>query len=204
MFNGSEAACRQALEPLFKAMPDAERYRDIWQSGTYAELNDYLLSFPTELPANVPPSTRAVAKSHIVGHYLTAEQCASIVEFYRASRNPDNFIGVEAYGGAVNAVPPNATAFWHRDAVMDVFLFSFWLYEDSRAAAEAYVSEFDRVLQPLSNGQSYQNYPNRRIEDFGNAYFGGNLPRLLDVKQAYDPNNFFIFPQGLDAAVIRR
>jgi FAD/FMN-containing dehydrogenase len=204
MFNGSEAACRQALEPLFKAMPDAERYRDIWQSGTYAELNDYLLSFPTELPANVPPSTRAVAKSHIVGHYLTAEQCASIVEFYRASRNPDNFIGFEAYGGAVNAVPPNATAFWHRDAVMDVFLFSFWLYEDSRAAAEAYVSEFDRVLQPLSNGQSYQNYPNRRIEDFGNAYFGGNLPRLLDVKQAYDPNNFFIFPQGLDAAVIRR
>lgn len=204
MFQGSEAACREALGPLFKAMPDAERYRDIWQSGTYAELNDYLLNYPTELPANVPASTRALANSHIVGRYLTLEECGAIVKFYRASRNPDNFIGFEAYGGAVNAVAPGSTAFWHRTAVMDVFLFSFWMYEHSRAAAEDYVREFDRVLQPLSNGQSYQNYPNRGMEDFGNAYFGGNLPRLLEVKQAYDPNNFFTFPQGLDTARMTR
>ena len=109
----------------------------------------------------------------------------------------DNFIGFEAYGGAINAVAPDATAFWHRTACMDVFLFSFWLIEDSRKDAHSFVSEFDRVVHPLSNGQSYQNYPNRELEDFGKAYFGGNLPRLLQVKKAYDPNNFFNFPQGL-------
>ena len=79
-------------------------------------------------------------------------------------------------------------------------MFSFWLHEDERAAALRYVDDFDRVVQPLSNGRSYQNYPNRRIQDSGSVYFGGNLPRLLQVKQAYDPHNLFTFPQGLGEA----
>jgi FAD/FMN-containing dehydrogenase len=200
MFNGSEAACQAALEPLLKLIPDVEQYRDIWRSGTYRDLNGYLLTYPTELPANVPQSARSVAKSHIIGRCLTLEECAAIVAFYRATPNPDNFIGFEAYGGAVNAPAPDATAFWHRKAVMDVFLFSFWMYETARPEGEAYVSEFDHVVEPLSNGQSYQNYPHRGIEDFGSAYFAGNLARLLKVKLAYDPKNFFTFPQGLAKA----
>jgi FAD/FMN-containing dehydrogenase len=197
MFDGSEAGCRKALQPLLRLMPNVEQYRDIWQSGTYTELNEYLLTYPTEIPHNVPNSARSLAKSHIVGRILTIEECWNIIELYLKSPNADNFIGFEAYGGAVNAFAPNANAFWHRTASMDAFLFSFWLHESSRRAAEHYVSEFDRVLQPLSNGCSYQNYPNRQIEDFGRAYFGGNLARLLEVKKAYDPGNFFTFPQGL-------
>jgi FAD/FMN-containing dehydrogenase len=200
MFNGSEADCSQALEPLLKLMPDVNQYRDIWRCGTYRELNAYLLTYPTGLPPEVPASVRSLAKSHIVGRQLTVEECRQIIDLYRASPNMDNFIGFEAYGGAINAVAPDATAFWHRTACMDVFLFSFWLIEDSRQDAHSFVSEFDRVVQPLSNGQSYQNYPNRELANFGNAYFGGNLPRLLQVKQAYDPGNFFTFPQGLAAA----
>ena len=197
LFNGSEAECRQALEPLSRLIPDLESHRDIWRSGTYSDLNMYLLNYPTVLPPDVPASVRSLAKSHIVARHLTLEECAAIIDFYRTSKNPDNFIGFEAYGGAINAVAPDATAFCHRTALMDVFLFSFWMYEFSREEGAAYVNEFDRVVQPLSNGQSYQNYPNRQIEDFGSVYFGANLPRLLQVKQAYDPGNFFTFPQGL-------
>ena len=200
MVHGSEADCREALTPLLRQAPDAEKHRDIWRSGRYTELNEYLLTYPTEIPHNVPNSARSLAKSHIVGRTLTIEECRTIVELYRKSPSADNFIGFEAYGGAVNAVAPNANAFWHRTAAMDAFLFSFWLQESARPEAENYVSEFDRVLQPLSNGCSYQNYPNRHIEDFGRAYFGDNLTRLLEVKKTYDPGNFFTFPQGLGVA----
>jgi FAD/FMN-containing dehydrogenase len=200
MFNGSEAACQNALEPLFKLMPDVQQYRDIWRAGTYRDLNVYLLTYPTELPPDIPNSARSVAKSHIVGRQLTAAECSAVVELYRASANPDNFIGFEPYGGAINAIAPDTNAFWHRSASMDVFLFSFWLHEDARDRAQAYVSDFDRVVQPLSNGCSYQNYPNRQIQNFGSAYFGGNLTRLLQAKRAYDPDDFFTFPQGLGAA----
>jgi len=204
MFNGPEAACQNALEPLLKLMPDVQQYRDIWRAGSYRDLNMYLLSYPTELPPDVPASARSVAKSHIVGRQLTLAECAAIIDFYRASGNPDNFIGFEPYGGAINALAPDANAFWHRTASMDVFLFSFWLHENARGAALSYVADFDRVVQPLSNGCSYQNYPNRDIQDFGNVYFGGNLPRLLQVKQTYDPDNFFTYPQGLGEAEAAR
>ena len=200
VFNGSEAACRKVLEKLFSVAPDGKQYRDIWRRGSYLELNQFLFNYPTELPADVPAQARSLAKSHIVERHLTLEECAAMIGFYRTSRNQDNCIGFEPYGGAINALAPDANAFVHRTASMDVFLFSFWLQEASRGLAEGYVGEFDRVLQPLSNGHSYQNYPNRQIEDFGNVYFGTNLPRLLQVKQAYDPDNFFQFPQGLGAA----
>ena len=200
MFNGTEAACQAALQPLLKLMSNVDQYRDIWRAGTYRDLNMYLLNYPTQLPPDVPASARSVAKSHIVARQLTLAECAAIVELYRKSGNADNFIGFEPYGGAINALAPDANAFWHRKASMDVFLFSFWLHEDERAAALRYVDDFDRVVQPLSNGCSYQNYPNRQIQDFGKVYFGGNLPRLLQVKQAYDPHNLFTFPQGLGEA----
>jgi hypothetical protein len=199
MFNGSESDCQSALQPLLKLMPHVEQYRDIWRAGTYSDLNIYLLTYPTELPPDIPNSARSVARSHIVARQLTPAECSSLIELYRASANPDNFIGFEPYGGAINDIAPDANAFWHRAALMDVFLFSFWLHQDDRAAALAYVTEFDRVVQPLSNGCSYQNYPNRQIQNFGNVYFGGNLARLQRVKRAYDPDNLFTFPQGLGA-----
>lgn len=197
LYRGSQAECRKALEPLFRSIPGAGEHRDIWRRGTYREMNEYLFNYPTELPPNLPAAARSLAKSHIVGRYLGQKECREVIEFYRADGNPDNFIGFEPYGGAINAVAPEATAFWHRRATMDVFFFSFWLYESAREKAESAISKFDRVLGPLSNGQSYQNYPHRDVEDFGRAYFGGNLERLLKVKKQYDPENFFTFPQGL-------
>ena len=196
MFNGSEAECRKALAPLL-ALPHAESRRDIWRPGSYRELNEYLLNFPTELPANVPASARSLAKSHIVARHLTSEEWGRIVEFFRASPNTNNFVGLEAYGGAINAVAPDATAYWHRRATLDVFLFAFWMYERDRVDVESSIRDFDHVVAPLASGHSYQNYPNRDQLDFGRRYFGGNLERLIQVKRQYDPDDRFRYQQGL-------
>ena len=67
MFHGSEADCRKALEPLLRLMPDVKNIATSGARDTYRELNEYLLNYPTELPANVPASARSLAKSHIVG-----------------------------------------------------------------------------------------------------------------------------------------
>jgi FAD/FMN-containing dehydrogenase len=196
IYNGPEASCRKALDPLFALLPN-ESYRDIWQAGSYRELNGYLLNYPTELPADVPPSARSLAKSHILARSLTTAEWGRIIELFRSSPNQNNFIGLEAYGGAINSRAPDATAFWHRRAALDVFLFSFWLDEKQRESARAYVKDFDRVMEPLSNGHSYQNYPNPESKDFGKMYFGGNLKRLVEVKRKYDPGDLFRYPQGL-------
>ncbi|NIO39547.1 MAG: FAD-binding protein [Burkholderiales bacterium] len=197
MFNGSEADCRKALEPLLTQVPDAERHRDIWRQGSYTELNEYLLNYPTGMPHDVPMSARSIAKSHIADRHLDPAEWRRLVDFFRNSPSSDNFMGLEAYGGAINAVEPDATAFWHRTGTMDMFLYSFWINEADRDEAESYLKEFDSVAGPLSNGHSYQNYPNPDNVDFGKMYFGGNLPRLVEVKKKYDPDNLFDFQQGL-------
>jgi FAD/FMN-containing dehydrogenase len=198
MFNGGEADCRKVLDPLFELIRN-ESYRDIWRSSSYRDLNNSLLSDPVPMP-NVPVSSRVLAKSHIVERNLTKDEWRTIVELFRHAPEDGDLIGMEAYGGAVNAKKPEDTAFWHRRASMNVFLYSFWLFDEIRAAAEEYVREFDLVLAPLANGHSYQNYPNRDIHNFGHQYFGGNLRRLLAVKQKYDPERLFTFPQGVDNA----
>jgi FAD/FMN-containing dehydrogenase len=179
------------------SLPHAESHRDIWRQGSYRDLNDYLLNFPTELPADVPASARSLAKSHIVDRHLTLEEWGRIVELFSASPSTNNFIGLEAYGGAINKIAPEATAYWHRRSMTDVFLFAFWMYERDRESAESYIAEFDRVVAPLSSGHSYQNYPNRDQLDFGRRYFGTNLERLVQVKKKYDPEDLFTFQQGL-------
>jgi FAD/FMN-containing dehydrogenase len=196
VFNGPEADCRTALEPLF-ALPNAESRRDIWREGRYRELNEYLLSYPTEMPGNVPASARSLAKSHIVERHLTTAEWAPLVDLYRNLQDTDTFVGLEPYGGAINRVAPDAMAYWHRRAMLDVSTFAFWMYERKRADAESYLRDFDRVLAPIAGAHSYQNYPNRDDADFGRRYFGGNLERLVEVKQRYDPDNLFSFPQGL-------
>jgi FAD/FMN-containing dehydrogenase len=197
MFEGSEAACREALEPLFEKAPDAERHRDVWRRGSYSELNGYLLTYPTVLPCNVPAAARSIARSHITDRHLTVAEWCRVLELFRRSPSTDNFIGLEPYGGAINAIQPDATAFWHRNAAMDIVVFSFWLYEETREESVGFVRQFDEVVGPLSNGHSYQNYPNRDTTDFGRIYFGGNLDRLRKVKQVYDPNDLFSFQQGI-------
>lgn len=197
IYDGTEEDCRKALEHLYKKAPNAEGRRDIWRPGSYTELNAYMFNYPTVIPLDVPFSSRSIAMSHITDRYLSPAEWRSIVDFYCAGRNSDNFIGLEAYGGAINEVAPDATAFWHRGGSLDIFLYSFWLREADRAEAEDYMREFNSLVEPLSNGHSYQNYPNRWHEDFGNRYFGGNLRRLIEVKKKYDPEDLFSFEQGL-------
>ena len=73
-----------------------------------------------------------------------------------------------------------------------------YLFDQSQAVAKAYraacTPDSNLVLLARLGSVAYC------FQDFGSAYFGGNLPRLLQVKQAYDPHNFFTFPQGLGEA----
>jgi hypothetical protein len=59
------------------------------------------------------------------------------------------------------------------------------------------VKDFDRVMEPLSNGHSYQNYWNPESKNFGKIYFGGNLKRLVEIKRKCDPGDLFPYPQGV-------
>jgi FAD/FMN-containing dehydrogenase len=56
------------------------------------------------------------------------------------------------------------------------------------------------VLNPYTPNESYQNFPNRMISDWQQAYYAENFPRLVQVKTKYDPGNLFQNTQSIPVA----
>jgi hypothetical protein len=94
-------------------------------------------------------------------------------------------------------------AFAHRNAR---FLLKHTVQTGSRAstqirnAATSWVDHSWSLTHAVGSGGSYVNYPDLALKDWARMYYGANLPRLLDIKKAYDPGAVFHFSQGLTEA----
>ena len=53
-------------------------------------------------------------------------------------------------------------------------------------------------MQNLWSQNYYQNYPNSTYPNWQNGYFGSNYAQLQQLKQQYDPDNFFNFEQSIE------
>ncbi|HUQ54783.1 FAD-binding oxidoreductase [Lentzea sp.] len=129
------------------------------------------------------------------------------LEVFEQNRRAGQFryFALMSLGGAANDVSSTETAYVHRDAQ---FLGKFALggqnpdfdYDEEYVrAAEEWVGAGFSVLDPLSNGHSYVNYPDPALRDWQWSYYGENHARLAEVKKAWDPAGLFSFPQGVSA-----
>lgn len=96
----------------------------------------------------------------------------------------------DSYGGAINRVSPQATAFVHRNAAACIQYLSYddgssWL-EQTYAAMRRHVS-----------GMAYQNYIDPQLRNWRSAYYGSNYGRLVGVQRRVDPHHYFNFPQAI-------
>ena len=98
-------------------------------------------------------------------------------------------LGFTAMGGAYNRVEPDATAFAHRG--------ERFLLEHIAEPDDPWVDDSWAIAHADGSGRVYPNFPDPTLEDWATAYHGGNYPRLVAVKQAYDPHRFFDFPQAI-------
>ncbi|MFD9729105.1 FAD-binding oxidoreductase [Streptomyces sp. NPDC059072] len=120
------------------------------------------------------------------------------------SATPRGGIGVVQFdgvcGGALNRVPPGATAFAHRAAA---FLAQYLVYWPASAPASEVARHEDwldglwRDLRPWASGSAYQNYTDPKLAGWRQAYHGPNLARLEAVRRRYDPYRLFRFPHAL-------
>ena len=98
------------------------------------------------------------------------------------------------HGGAVSRVKPDATAVWHRDAARSLLVDADWddpHDEHARDVGMQWARETWHKLEPFTDG-FYVNTmagddPHQRVR----STYGGNYPRLVKLKDRYDPTNLF-------------
>jgi FAD binding domain/Berberine and berberine like len=76
-----------------------------------------------------------------------------------------------------------------------------WPNGDDKMGEElgSWTKEMVELMALETPNESYQNFPNRLIEDWQQQYYAENLARLIEVKTKYDPDNLFNNAQSIPA-----
>jgi hypothetical protein len=143
------------------------------------------------------------AKSSYVNGPMTSAQVALNVDAVVNLRSRAPTIGgglaFDAYGGAINRVASDQTAFVHRDklaCIQATFSWSSFTTPSEIAAGQEWLTWLGtNVFDPQSG--AYQNYIDPTLSDWKTAYYGSNLQKLVQIKAKYDPRNTFSFPQSI-------
>jgi hypothetical protein len=103
-------------------------------------------------------------------------------------------------GGAVGRVAADATAYTHRDAEFVVNVHTRWEDPAEDEMCVSWAREFFDRSAPFATGGVYVNFmPDDEVERIGAAY-GSNYSRLVELKNRYDPDNFFRLNQNIKPA----
>lgn len=141
-----------------------------------------------------------IASSDFITAKLPRTSISNLVAAVTA-RQSDGLAGggvsFDAYGGAINRVAADATAFVHRSALA-VLQYSAPLPGNASTEVVATnrrsISSMKDALKGHVSGEAYQNYLDSTLTDPATAYFGDNLVRLKQVQTEYDPQGVFACP----------
>jgi FAD/FMN-containing dehydrogenase len=157
-----------------------------------------------ETPGGTLPRDAFVAGSDFFTHPIPAAGIGALVAAVEARQN-DPRLGAggasfDILGGAVDHLAPSATAFVHRGALFDAQYTASWGQTPGNgplARNQHSLASIHGAVRPYASGAAYQNYADGSLPNPQHAYYGANLPRLIDVRRTYDPTGVFTQPQGV-------
>jgi FAD/FMN-containing dehydrogenase len=155
------------------------------------------------LAADVPFDRFASKSSYAADAFSDTAIAALVREVEKipgSSNSGGNGIAIFCLGGAVNQVPADATAYFHRNARFLINFEATWEANDTGPVVAANLSWLEsiyQVMQPYVLPQSYQNWPDPTLTNWKQAYYGSNLQRLAQIKVKYDPKNRFRYAQSV-------
>lgn len=147
------------------------------------------------LDAVQPPGRNYYWKSEDLPE-LTDGAIDVIVEHSNAITSPHTIVPIFQLGGAVSDTDENATAYSHRKAAYALNCNASWEDGDPEPHV-SWARDFSTALEPHSMGV-YVNFLGQEGEDRARAAYGPEkYDRLVDLKNRYDPTNFFRVNQNI-------
>lgn len=140
------------------------------------------------------------ATSHLAYKPLTASAITTLLQQVTAAGTlpgvTEAGISMDALGGAIADLAPDATAFPHRAAIMSLQYTATFATGADPDPFDTYVRGFRAALVPSLGIGAYVNYADSSLANPAQAYFGANAARLAQVRAKYDPQKVFTQPQG--------
>jgi FAD/FMN-containing dehydrogenase len=130
---------------------------------------------------------------------LTDEAIDTLVEHASVQTSSKSYCIVFQLGGAVSRVGREETAFTQRDGGFNVNINAVWTEDDPEPERHiAWARDFFAALQPHAGEHVYVNFLGEeggaRVRQ---AYGARTYERLVELKRAYDPTNFFRLNQNI-------
>ncbi len=201
LLGGSEAQLAAAMAPI-TAVSGASLQTG---SGAYLDVQRIWAGCANETTAacrTIRPASFAARSAYFATPLRSAgaEVIVAAVERRQAEGAGSGAVLLDPYGGALNRVAPDATAFVHRDQIYSAQMLAYWGAAGEGAAANAWLDGLDAGMRPHASGQAYQNYIDPGLGGWEQAYYATNLPRLRAIKRTWDPGNLFRFRQSIPPA----
>ena len=130
---------------------------------------------------------------------LTDVAIDALVEHAPPVTSPKSYCIVFQLGGALARVGEEETAFGQRDAAHNVNINAVWTEDDPDSGRHvAWARDYFDALQPHAGGRVYVNFLGEEGGDrVRQAYGDRSYERLVELKRAYDPTNFFRLNQNI-------
>ncbi|GHB77890.1 hypothetical protein GCM10010377_80180 [Streptomyces viridiviolaceus] len=171
----------------------------------YAGCSSFSTDAQCHLPGDTPGRSRQgalgretyAARSDFFDRSIGAAGIRTLLSQIRSVRGGAGSIAFTPLGGAINRVPPTATAFVHRRSRMLAQYLVSWRAGTTGDTAQSWLTSAHRAMRPYASGAAYQNYTDPSLKDWRKAYYGDAAPRLAKLKAQYDPARVFTCPQSL-------
>ncbi|MEU8869017.1 FAD-binding oxidoreductase [Streptomyces umbrinus] len=166
-------------------------------------------TFPDDAQCHLPGATPGrspqgalgretyAGRSDFFDRSISAAGIRTLLSQISGVRGSTGSIALTALGGAINRIDPTATAFVHRRSRMLAQYIAAWRPGTSGTTSNSWLAEAHTAMRPYASGAAYQNYTDPTLTNWRKAYYGEAAPRLKSLKQKYDPETFFKFPQSL-------
>ena len=128
---------------------------------------------------------------------LSDEAIDLMIEHANRIKSPLSIVVIEFYGGAPGRVGHADTAFAQRQAEYNVGITAQWTNAAETEPHIAWTRDLWDALQPHSSGGYLLNFASEETQAGIQTAFGCNHARLVELKNKYDPTNFFSLTQNV-------
>jgi hypothetical protein len=131
---------------------------------------------------------------------ISDEAIDTMIDWFKEVPSPWSAVEIEQFGGAVNRVGANETAFGQRGAAYNLIAVSVWSDASDDDANIAWTRGIWQAMQPHVRAEAYVNYFSGDEQDRVQTAYGAKYARLAALKRTYDPTNLFRMNQNIKPA----